>query len=284
MALPKPERKFSSSRDDNKKLNFIKLTEGRHLIRLLQPLSQVKLTYTHWVRGTSVECPGTDVCPICRYNQEILLSVDGDWDKAKEVKQFNPYQVRYYANVLDRTPVKVSPKSETGFENKRRPDNTWPLVCEETGEFLEGVEERPSNTVKILAGGVTLFNALESIDNATLDENENKIGIENYDIVLMISGTGRDRKTSPVPQERRNDVIDVDEHELYDLDRALIVFTPEEITDFLNGTSLSDIFKARRLSESEPEVDTERAEVSFVEEKKQADTIAKSINDLISNK
>ena len=279
MGLPKPDR-IGTKSSNQKKLNFIKLSEGRHTIRMLQPLDEVKLSYTHWVRGTSLECPG-ESCPICKNNQEILMSVNNEWEDAKKVKGFNPWQVRYYANVLDRTLVKVSPQSEIGFENKRRPDGSWPIVCEDTGELLEGIPEQPSNTVKILSGGKTLFGDLENIDLATLGQDESPLGIENYDVVLMVSGEGRERKVSPVPQVSRNDVIDLEDLELYDLDRAIITFTADEITDFLNGTSLSDIFAARRVSDNVAEVDDEEVEKDFVEESEQTEELTNSINRLL---
>jgi len=267
MGLPKVDR-TSTSYSNKQKLSFIKLTPGQHLIRLLQPIEEIKLAYTHWVKGTSLECPGENECPLCLNNKDILASVGGEYKKAKEVTGFNPWQVRYYANILDLTPVKVSPNSENGFENKRDQAGDWGAVCEDCGDSLASVQVRPSNTIKILAGGKKLFEALESIDlsitvpdetkpytlpDGSIAFEEKKIGIENYDVALMTVGVGRERLVTPVPQAHRNQVYNLEEREdeLFDLDRALVVLTPPEIVDLLSGVTLRDIFAARLAEEDE---------------------------------
>jgi hypothetical protein len=204
------------------------------------------------------------------------MSVDNDWNAAKKIKGFNPWQTRYYANVLDRTPVKVS---SSGEEVKQRPDGTYPQASS-NGELITDVEETVSNTVKILSGGKTLFGDLEMHDSAILDQAENPIGIHNYDVVLMVKGEGRERQVTPVPQVGRDDEIDLEEYELYDLDRALISFTPEEITSFLSGVSLSDIFKARRATAS-LEVDEDRNDEIFQEDTEEDEKLSKDIKEML---
>ena len=252
--LPKPTRFSDSSESKFKKPVYLKLTEGDHFIRFLHSIDETKMVYTHWVKRMSIECIGED-CPICVTSKEILNSVGGDIEVAKQTPGFIPYQVRYYTNVLDRTQVKIHPESATAYENKRRSDGTFPQTCGETGKLLEGVTPTISNKVKILAGGTVLFNQLNSVDSTTgvRDEFGNIVpmGIKNFDIVLVVNGTGRERKTTPVPQANMNDVIEVDSEELYDLDTAIITLTASEVYDLLRDVSLKDIFAARRAVEGD---------------------------------
>jgi len=253
MGLPKPDR-YGSNSDTFKKPVYIKLSEGEHFVRFLHPIEETRLVYTHWVNRASIECIGAD-CPVCEKNQTILNSVNGDRKLAKDVSGYSPYQVRYYANILDRTQVKVHPDSEQGFENKRLSDGTFPAVCGETSKMLAEVAPQPSDKIKILAGGVTLFDQLDSINSATgkRDEAGNivPIGIQNFDVVLDVKGTGRDRKITPVPQVLIDDVVTYDVDELHDLDKAIIKLTAVEIHDLLRGVTLKDIFAARRALEGD---------------------------------
>lgn len=253
MSLPKPNREGYGASDSNK-LEYLKLTEGQHVIRMLSPISEVTMKYTHWIAGTSIECLGAEECPICISNQKILNDVDGDWKSAKEITGFNPYQTRYYVNVLDKTPVKVHPQSEKGFENKKGADGQFPALCGDTGLPLADVPVKLSGKVKVFSGGVTIFNTLDGVDAVTnTDSQGNPLeghGIQNYDVTLMVDGTGRDRKISAIPQATWNDPVDFESLELHDLDRALIKLTKEEIPRLISGVSLRDIFAARRQDDS----------------------------------
>lgn len=278
--LKRPDRKGGSGKRF-KRFNFLRLTEGQHIIRLLQPIEEVPMFYSHWLRKSNIECLGVD-CPFCQNNQEILLGVDGDYERAKKVTGFNPWQVRYFANVLDRTLVKVHPESEEAVENKRNAINEWAVVCKDTQLPLAEVEAKPSNIVKVLSSGITLFDALEKIDLTTcskeVDEegNPTPLGIKNYDVVLVVSGTGRERKSPPVPQVTRNDVVEIDKADLFDLDRALIKLTVEEIIDFRRGVTLKDIFAARRDKEGDTTFDTS-------EEDKELEGVEKELVDSVKN-
>ena len=264
MSLPKSERSTGGEQSNKKKLNFLKLTPGSHTIRFMHPISEVMLKHTHWIKGTTIECVDVDTCPVCAVNREILNSVDNDWKSAKKVTGFNPYQKRYYANVLDLTAVKVSPNSERGFENKRDSQGRYPLVCEETGDSLASIAERPSNTVKILNSGVTLFGALDAINDTVGDEGAfHEIvledgtvasiaevvpyGIDTFNITLMVQGVGRERQITPIPQVHKREVYDYEALgvEPYDLERALLTFNPEEVKELLRGVQVRDILTAR---------------------------------------
>lgn len=281
MGLPKPSRKNSNFQKN--RIEFLKTTEGQHTLRFLSPLAGVTLFYTHWINGGSVECLGDD-CPVCQGNQVILVAA-GDWETAKKNKDFRPYQVRYYVNILDRTPVKVHPDSEKMVENKRDASAEWPSICSDTGLSLAEVEVKPSNRVKVLAGGVTLFEAVEAIDMSIVvekDDEEVPLGVENFDIVLMVSGSGREKKTTPIPQATRNDKVSVDEDKLHDLNKALLRFTAPELQDFIRGVSIRDIFAARSAREDNvesPVAKQAETEVNLLSSTE--DELKESISDLL---
>ena len=220
--IPRPDRTTRSSNSTFRRTKFFKLTEGQHIIRMLQSLSEIKMVYLHWLNKVTIECLGDD-CPICLINKEILARVSKDrdpkeaWKQAKKEVGFNPWQIRYYANVLDRTLVKVHPDAVEGTENRHNSAGEFPVLCEETGLPLADVPVTSSNTVRVLSSGKTLFEDLEAINLATcgteLDEQgmPSPLGIENYDVALIVSGEGRERNVSPVPQASRNDVIEITE-------------------------------------------------------------------------
>jgi hypothetical protein len=275
MGLPKSTRTGGEFTARNR-LNFLKLTPGQHIIRFLHPIEDTTLKHTHWIKMTSIECPDPDTCPVCAINKEILLEVGGDFKEAKKVKGFNPWTKRYYANILDLTPVKISPDCEKEFENKRDSAGRWPIVCEDCGASLAGVEPQFSHKVKILAGGITLFNALDAINESvtvpddTITEDQTllddeiavpmnggvPVGLDKFDIVLMVQGTGRERQVTPVPQPHRIAVHDLEEMglELYDLDRAIVKLDSEEVKELLRGVALKDIFAARNAEEGSEQV------------------------------
>ena len=284
MSLPKPDRYSDSSGQTFRRPEYLKLTEGEHYIRFLNPIEDTKMVYTHWIKKVSIECVGVD-CPVCIENQQILDSVNGDRKLAKEVSGFSPYQVRYYANVLDRTQVKVHPDSESGYENKRQPDGVFPHICGDTAKLLEGVSPTQSNKVKILAGGVTLFNDLDSINSKTgqrdAEGNITPIGVENFDIILDVKGTGRERKITPVSQVLVNDVVSVPFEDLYDLDAAIITLEVDEILDLVRGISLKDIFSARRAVEEDKVVLNDVTDGSAELISDMTNDITKTVEDLL---
>ena len=80
MSLPKSNREgYSTSRTDVKRLSFLKLSEGQHFIRMLTPISEVEIKYSHWVRNSSIKCLGAEACPICVSNRQILDDNENDW-------------------------------------------------------------------------------------------------------------------------------------------------------------------------------------------------------------
>jgi hypothetical protein len=147
-------------------------------------------------------------CTVCENNRRILYEHPVDF---REAKGWSPKRERFWVNVLDKT-----------------------------GE---------TPTLKVLSGGPTLFDDFKLMSKATRTDGDEVVDIRAYDWTLLVSGTGRDREVTPVPQYRgKNEPMSLDGLELYDLDNVLPKITAEEMVDFINGTSLKDIFTLRRAT------------------------------------
>jgi hypothetical protein len=236
-------------KSDRKKNEFMQVGQGAHTIRILQP--QAKTYPTHFFKNTfsTVLCLEED-CPICNNNRSLWQQFDKE---AKKQSGYNPRQYRFYVNVLDKTPAKTCEKCGTEYKDLR---NT---ICK-CGEVLP-TEAKPINKVRILNKGTTLRDDLDSIDKAIQHPNGEPIGLMNYDIVLMVSGTQQDTKTTPVPKTDANEPIP-EGLELFDLDKVVVRLEPSEMLDLQRGISVRDIFKARRAEEVsfEPAVSEEVVE------------------------
>lgn len=233
-------------KSDRKKNEFMQTGQGAHTIRILQP--QAKTYPTHFFKATftTVLCL-EDECPICANNRSLWNQFDKE---AKKQSGYNPRQYRFYVNVLDKTLAKTCEKCGTEYKDTR---NT---ICK-CGEVLP--DAKPLNKVKILNKGTTLRDDLDSIDKAIQDNNGEPLGLVNYDIVLMVSGTGNDTKTTPVPKTDATEPVPED-LELFDLEKVVIRLEPSEMLETQRGISLKDIFTARKNKEEmvfEPAVSQE---------------------------
>lgn len=172
-----------------------------------------------------------DECPVCENNRRILYEHPKDY---REVKGWSPKRERFWVNVLNKT-------SET------------PVI-------------------QVLSGGPRLFEDLSVMAKATRTDEDEMVDIRAYDWILMVSGTGREREITPVPQYRgKNEPINTEEMELFDLSSPLPTVTKEEAVEFLNGTSLKDIFAMRKatqevLKNAENSAEVEEAIDETVEE------------------
>lgn len=224
---------------------------GKYTIRVLEEGYESK--YTHWVptgrgKGTTIECLGDDVCPLCIDTKKVLQEHPEDY---RNVPGFNPYGVTCYVNIFDRTLVKVCPVS--GEENYQDVNGNWPLTSWGSGESLAEVAPKPSNKVKVFSRSRGVFNTI-----ADFDENIREtagLGITNYDLVMVVrprEGNTVGSNLSIIPQVHLNDEITLTE-DLYDLKDIAIKLEPDEIRELQRGVSLRDIFAARRLSDDEVE-------------------------------
>jgi hypothetical protein len=256
----------SSNKGNFKKTEYLKLTPGTHIIRIIQDTG--RKYYHHWM-GSGVECLGDD-CPQCKLNRQIMDDIGGDFEtsykQAKKVEGFIPRQPRGAVNVLDRTPIKVCPNC--GHEN-RPISNVHPAVCSECAQSILNIEPKVTNKIKVFSRAATVFEQIDDLDKSVLDENKEPIGVRNFDIALHVVGN----QTVPVPTDNR-DTVEFNEEDLFDLDFVVLRLTEEEMEKRMKGVSFSEIFKARNATK---EVETES--VVQADEEKVAE-IQSEISDL----
>jgi hypothetical protein len=206
-------------------------------VRILTP--QKFEICTHYLHHTTAQCLG-DECPICANNKALIMQFP---DTFKEEPKYSPRRTVCLANVLDMTLVRECPKCHTEYHSaKGQP----PMTCK-CGEILSA-EPAPSMKIKVLSRGVTLFDQLDAINNAILDESGERVGVTGYDITFVINGTGKNKVITPIPG-RVSPMLAYNEKDLYDLETVTLRFTPTEMIDIQRDVSLKDIFAARRATE-----------------------------------
>lgn len=234
------ETKRFTPNKDFKRTEFMQLQAGGHRIRVLEP--KAKSVYTHYINKATVLCLG-DECPLCANNRKIYMQFP---DTFREQSGYNKGVKRFFVNVFDKTLAKVCTVCKKEYKN------TSTIICT-CGKALP--DAQPLNKVKVLAKGVSLFEQLVAIDNAILDDSGEKIGLTNYDINIVVSGSGRDISYTPIPDTSKRELIEAKyADELFDLEKATIKLTPEEMLDLARGVTLKDIFAARKAQEIEVQV------------------------------
>lgn len=228
------------SRQDSgkfQKTQFLKLDEGEHSIRILEPHETRHVI--HYINYLYLKCLG-DECPICENNKRLMYEHPTDF---RDVKGWLPRRNRYYINVLDRTLVKTCSKcnAESGVSSE---------LCGNCGSLLGTAS--PANTVKVLSGSETLFEDLKVISKSITDQSGERVDIRTYDFKLLVRGKGRDKNITPIPQynpANAGEIALTPEQNLFDLQNAVIELTAVEMIDVHNGVALKDIFAARRKDE-----------------------------------
>jgi hypothetical protein len=193
---------------------------------------------THYINKVTVQCIG-EGCPVCSTNRMLMMQFP---DTFKDEPKYSPRRVNNLVNVLDKTMVRVCPKCQS--ELRTNGLATSPCKC---GEILTGTPT-PSLKVKVLSRGVTLFDQLDAINNAILDDKGERIGLTGYDITFVISGASRNKVITPLPGQV-SPMPEYKEADLYDLDKVTLKLTETELVDLQSGVSLKDIFSARKASE-----------------------------------
>jgi len=238
-----------------KKVEFLSLPIGQTTIRVLSKRDEVFHTDSHYVKGVSIKCLGED-CPICENNRRIIVE---NPESFRSIQGYSPKSYRFAVNVLDKSPVKICPSC--GAEVKKI-QNSFPAVCPDCNRPIVSVQETVLNKVKVLSKGKTLAEQLNAINDSILDQNGTPIGINNYDIVLLVSGSGREQTITPIPLPDKNDVTSVPSENLFDLSKSVVTLTVDEIMDLQKGISLRDIFAARRASNISENLTDEVKDVS----------------------
>ena len=238
-----PERTQSNSGQVGKKKLYFRWIPGVHKVRFLDE-EGVGFAYVHWVNGAYVKCLG-DNCPICQENFRIIKEAKEAGTDYRKNKNFRPRTERYYANVLDLTPVKVCPNC--GAEIHKREDGTWPDACSECGKLVATVEPKESRKVKILSKGRTLFSQFNSFEEI-YGEPPTK-----YNVALIVKNS-REVSASAIPNE--NEPVEYNKEDLYNLpDEAVLELTAEELVQLSNGVRVRDILVARNSGKKHTKID-----------------------------
>ena len=259
---------YPVSKSNVRKNEFIYLGQGTHAIRILQP--KALAVYTHYLNRSSVKCLG-DECPICKNNRLIY---DEYPESYRDAPGYSARRKVFYVNVLDKTPAKVCPKC--GFEDK----NIKHTECTECDTALP--EATPLNKVKILNKGVQLFDLLNALNKGVVHpETHEPIGLTHYDVILTVSGAGRDKKTSPIHSLDLNNLAeeDVPEEQLFELEGICPTLEPSEMLDLQRGISMRDIFAARRAKN-----DASYTEDFFGEDDGSDDVLSDDVQEDMRNK
>ena len=191
---------------------------------------------THYINKATVVCLGDD-CPVCASNKMLIMQYPETFRKEPK---YSSRRTVNLVNVLDKTVVKAC---ECGLEYPLGPSTQGSFACK-CGKIVAS-EAKPSMKVKVLSRGVTLFDQLDAINNAVLDESGERVGLTGYDITLVISGSGKEKTITPITGQTKPEPA-VDESLLFDLDNVTIKLTAPEMVDLMRGVSLKDIFSARR--------------------------------------
>lgn len=234
-----PEQK---ERKTYTKTTFLRLDPGTHLVRFLESPDNALMVQTHFVLGKfTLQCIGDD-CPICASNKKMIFDHPDDF---REQRGYSPKVTNYLINVMDRTVAKVCP--QCGEEVKVMPGkNVYSPTCPGCGTFVTEVKPLPLNKVKLLKFGVQLATQLNTIEKSTCDPEGNPLGLMTFDMALAVEGSQKKKITTPIPVTNNKDVFTIPAEMLQDKANAMIRLERGEIMDFLRGTSLKDIFTARR--------------------------------------
>lgn len=227
--------------------SYLKFTpEYKVVIRVLNP--EAKRVFKHWIqaanggKGAMVVCPNitaqTNVCPICP-PRKLEKDDPRIQDRAKK---------RFVVNVLDRTPYTTCTacNNETPSASGKK--------CINCGADVRKLDFKPLNKVKIMEGGPRLFiEELTGIEKSMKEDIEDT-DITSYDISLVTSGTGRERKIKGVPMlppEPLSETALLDDtgeaQKLFDLDLLSEPASIEEIKMMLAGATFEEINQAKGI-------------------------------------
>jgi hypothetical protein len=242
---------------------------GQHVIRILDAI--LKRITVHTVRRDgkfpTVKCLGSD-CPICESNRRIFTEHPDDYQK---VEGYCSRSKRHYANVLDRTPVKICPNSECQAEVKAEDTVNFSANCPFCKTLLVSVPVIISNKVKVLDVSDEVAHQMDLLEKTRLDAERNVVGWTNYDFVIL-----KQKGKSPLFQLGDNrEPVSVPDEAKFDLDKAVIELTAEELSGFMAGAALKDLFAARR--------GTSQQVVATSEAKLTAEEIQKAISEIITD-
>jgi hypothetical protein len=237
---------YDESRGDFKKTQFLKIIPGYPVrIRILDKGAYRVSKHYLPKQKISIVCL-EDACPICANNRKLALQhKDMNY---RDIPGIINKQNRFLVNVLNRTKVKTTPTEKVVYAGS---DGKFPNQHPETGEDLTQIKATSQNTIEVLERGSTLFSQLNGIYDTVRTEEGERIGLTNFDIVLVATGKGREMKINAVAQPQLNDKVEILDTDLYDLTKVPMKLSEEELTQVLSGVSLQDIFSARKATPKE---------------------------------
>ena len=242
---------------------FFVWTPGQHTIRILDTYIPRKPVY--WFGSGYAQALGEDD-PQALLNKRIRLE---NPDNFRNVRGYRGLSDRYAVNVLDRTVAKVCPNCDADVKSV---NSTFPAICPSCNSpAVVNVQVASLNKVRVLQGGKQLFEQFLTRDKDTLDGEGNPRGIQNFDIILHVVGSGAQR-TAVAVATTTYDVIEISPENLFDTENIFPKFTEEEMEQLIRGVTMRDIFAARR-STSLTEESTESTAVDPEDVKKKVEEL-----------
>lgn len=237
MPFSEEPRTYSETRNRTS-TSYVKFSpDYRVVLRILD--NRARVIWKHWLpmanggKGFAVNCPNTSSqvrpCPV----DKLIETMAEDDPKRKEFSA----RRRFVVNVLDRTPYTVCESCANPTPGKK---------CQFCKADISKNEFEPLNKVKILEGGPELFNkTLNPIEKMYAEDYG--VGIDDYDLVFMTQGVGRDRKiaANPLKVEALPEDVFLDaegeRQKLFDLELLSEPTTVEEIEAYLRGATIKEV-------------------------------------------
>jgi len=226
--------------------SYAKFTEDfRITLRILN--TNARTVWKHWIPqankgiGMSANCPNVradmSVCPLEASVKHL--------PKEDQTRRDSIARRRFVVNVLDRTPYTTCNACNTLTPGK--------ICINCRSDLKKGHDFKPLNKIKIMEGGVQLFNhTLNPIQE--MQNDDYGVDITGYDIVFTTSGTGRDKKIAAIPQKPEEleegallDLETGEPQELFNLDDLAEPTPIEEIEMMLQGATMQEINSARGI-------------------------------------
>jgi hypothetical protein len=241
-----PKKSYDATRKRTS-AEYVKFTpEWRVVLRMMD--TNARTVWKHFIsqankgRGMSANCPNVradmSVCPL----EASVRSLPKDSPERKD----KVARRRFVVNVLDRTPFTTCTSCNVETPQTRTKE------CVSCHADLSKATFKPLNKIKIMEGGVKLFNqTLNPIQQMQADDYDGA-EITDYDIVFTTSGEGRDKQISAIPQAPKPldadvflDPITGEKQEIFSLDDLSEPSTIEEINLMLAGASFLEILAVR---------------------------------------
>ena len=227
--------------------DYVKFTpDYRVTLRMID--TTARTVWKHWIgqankgKGLSANCPNAradmSVCPL----EASVKNLPKDSPERRDTVA----RRRFVVNVLDRTPYTTCLSCNAPTPQTRAKE------CINCHADTSKHDFAPLNKVKIVEGGVKLFNQTLNPIQQMQFEDYNGADITQYDIVFTTMGEGRDKQISAVPQPPKELPASVflnpetnEKQTIYNLDDLAEPTPLAEISMMLAGASFIEILDAR---------------------------------------